>query len=349
MISIIIPAFNSEAFLDKCIASVLSQTVKELEIICINDCSTDNTLLRMKSWAEKDQRIMIIDNKSNLGISASRNNGIEAAHGEWLMFVDSDDWIDTRTCEFALEKASLLQADMIMWCYTREFKDISRPKLFFKEEKTWEKDIKDLQRRMFGPYRKELRQPDQLDSWGTIWGKLYKRDIVTAEPATRFVDTRIVGTAEDVIFNIDYLQKAKKAVYTPLPFYHYRKTISSYTNLHRDGLAEKWDKLYWEMRKRVLAYNLGHDVEEALQNRIAIGVLGLGLIAMRGKRKWSRKHKEVSQILHRDNQEKALQQLKVQYLKPHWKFFFWTAKHHLTNTFMLLLLAIEKIITKNRL
>ena len=347
MISIIIPAYNSELYISRCIESILAQTYEDLEIICINDCSTDDTLREMESWAEKDSRIVIINNKVNTGISFSRNAGIESAHGEWIMFVDSDDWMDPNTCELALAKAKQNQADLIMWCYIREYENDSIPKLFCKEERTWDKEIKKLQRRMFGPFQEELKYPDQLDSWGTIWGKLYRRDVILTQPKTLFVDTDIIGTAEDVIFNIDYLQKARKAVLLPKTLYHYRKTITSFTSQHRDNLAEKWEKLYEEMEKRIKTYLLGDDAEEALQNRIAIGVLGLGLVTMRGNGTWNNKRKELNSILLREKQEKALQLLQLKYLSPHWKLFYWTAKHHLTTINMLILSIIERIINKN--
>lgn len=91
-ISVIIPIYNSEKYLDYCIASVLVQTYKNLEIICVNDGSTDNSLNILKKYASNDDRIIII-NQENYGQSVARNTGLKFATGEWISFIDSDDWI----------------------------------------------------------------------------------------------------------------------------------------------------------------------------------------------------------------------------------------------------------------
>ena len=92
-VSIIVPVYNVEKYLKRCLDSITNQTLKELEIICINDGSTDNSLKILKQYAHKDKRISII-NKQNEGLSVARNTGMEAASGEYIGFVDSDDWID---------------------------------------------------------------------------------------------------------------------------------------------------------------------------------------------------------------------------------------------------------------
>ncbi|MDR2337585.1 MAG: glycosyltransferase [Deltaproteobacteria bacterium] len=92
-VSIIIPVYNTGLYLDKCLISIIRQTLKEIEIICVNDCSTDNSLEILKYYAELDTRIKIIDLPQNVGISAVRNSGLLAASGEYIGFVDSDDYI----------------------------------------------------------------------------------------------------------------------------------------------------------------------------------------------------------------------------------------------------------------
>ena len=92
-ISIIVPVYNVEKYLPECLESLIHQTLKDIEIICINDGSTDNSLSILKDYAKKDSRIRII-NKENWGISAARNSGINTAMGDFLSFIDSDDWID---------------------------------------------------------------------------------------------------------------------------------------------------------------------------------------------------------------------------------------------------------------
>lgn len=113
-ISVIIPVYNVENYLDKCLSSVINQTYKNLEIICINDCSTDNSLDILKLYAEEDKRIKIIDRKTNGGLSVARNSGLEVATGDYVYFIDSDDYIDNNYLEKMLEIAIENNVDVVL-------------------------------------------------------------------------------------------------------------------------------------------------------------------------------------------------------------------------------------------
>ncbi len=348
MISIVIPAYNSGKHLEACMDSVLSQSHADLQVICVDDGSHDNTHAILERYASQDQRITLITHSKNRGISASRNEALEVARGEWVMFVDSDDWLAPDNCEKALATAKQHQADTVIWCYTREFESQSLPKVFETREQVWEEEaVRRIRRRMIGPYQEELARPDLLDAWGTIWGKLYSRELIAGGTPTLFVDTNVVGTAEDVVFNIDYLGKARKVVYVPQPWYHYRKNMESYSNVHRADLVGKWDKLYDEMERRIKAQHLGNDFKEALQNRIALGVLGLSIIALRSKGTWREKYHALKAILGRERQHAALMQLPLTHFAPHWKIYYYAAKHQLTLPFMALQVVINNMIDKD--
>ena len=94
-VSVIIPVYNTEKYLEKCLNSVCNQTLKDIEIICIDDCSTDNSLNILKEYASKDERIKLIEFKENKGAAVARNIGIKEAQGEYIGFVDSDDYPET--------------------------------------------------------------------------------------------------------------------------------------------------------------------------------------------------------------------------------------------------------------
>ena len=98
-ISVIIPIYNKEKFLAKCIESVINQTLKDIEIICLNDCSTDNSLTILEKYSKIDDRIKIVNFEKNQGASYARNKGIDIANGEYLSFIDADDYIDTTFLE----------------------------------------------------------------------------------------------------------------------------------------------------------------------------------------------------------------------------------------------------------
>lgn len=111
-ISVIIPVYNVEKYLEKCLESVISQSYDNLEIICVNDGSTDSSLKILEKFAQRDARIIIIDNPSG-GVSAARNSGLDVATGDFISFIDSDDWIEPGTYEILSKH--LDRADVIVF------------------------------------------------------------------------------------------------------------------------------------------------------------------------------------------------------------------------------------------
>ncbi len=111
-VSIIIPVYNTEKYLRKCLDSVCNQTLKDIEIICVNDCSKDNSLEILEEYSVNDKRIKIIDFKENKGVSAARNKGIDEAKGEYIGFIDSDDFVDFDFYEKLYNKAIATNSDI---------------------------------------------------------------------------------------------------------------------------------------------------------------------------------------------------------------------------------------------
>lgn len=114
LVSIIIPVYNTEKFLERCIESVASQTYKDLEILIIDDKSTDSSLGVIRFWAEKDHRIRLVENVVNMGNGKSRNRAIEMATGQWIMFVDSDDYLESDAVEQLICCATESEADVVL-------------------------------------------------------------------------------------------------------------------------------------------------------------------------------------------------------------------------------------------
>jgi glycosyltransferase involved in cell wall biosynthesis len=117
LISIIIPVYKVEKYLEQCMNSVLQQTYRNIEIILIDDGSPDRSGLMCDEYAAKDSRVKVV-HKTNGGVSAARNKGLEEAAGDWILFVDSDDWIESDGCEVALKTAMENNSDIVMFDYT---------------------------------------------------------------------------------------------------------------------------------------------------------------------------------------------------------------------------------------
>ena len=344
MISIIVPVYNVEKYLPACIDSLINQTYRDIEIICVNDGSTDGSLAILEEYARKDNRIKIIS-RENKGISHSRNEALDIALGEWIMFVDSDDFIDIDTCEKAVKIANEQNADLVLWAYCREFRNESLPKIFIKEATVWEENIHLLRQRIIGPVKEELKQADTLDSIGTIWGKLYKSAHIQEGDKIRFADIKKIGSAEDVLFNISYTAKVKKAVYIPEALYHYRKG-DSYTTAYKADLSQKWEELYKEIEKQITDGKHAEIYREALNNRIALGIIGLGLNEMFAKRSFAAKRERIRTLINRDIYIRSIENLPLKYFPIHWKLFFFAVKQRYAWIATLMLATIKKIITR---
>ena len=213
-VSIVVPVYNVERYLRQCLDSLVNQTYQNVEIICVDDGSTDASSEILTEYALKNSRVRVIRQK-NSGLSAARNVGFSFATGEYVMYVDSDDWIDVRTCEKAVFKAEEHAADLVMWPYIREFPDHSAPKAIFSEEKNFHAaECRELQRRMIGLLGTELAHPENADALCTVWGKLYLRELI-AQNNIHFTDLQRIGTYEDGLFNLHYLTHVKNVTYIP--------------------------------------------------------------------------------------------------------------------------------------
>lgn len=133
-VSIIVPFFNTEKYIEKCLNSLVNQTLSDIEIICVNDGSTDNSMITVRRFALKDSRIKIIE-QQNLKQGAARNNGMKIATGEYIGFVDSDDWIDLDYYEKLYMAAKKYDADIALATNIRVGRRKSKKRLNITEEK----------------------------------------------------------------------------------------------------------------------------------------------------------------------------------------------------------------------
>ena len=336
LVSIVVPVYNTEKYIFECMNSLIQQSYSHIEIIAVDDGSTDNSLCLLKELSVKDSRLKVFS-QPNQGVSAARNLALSKATGTYVMFVDADDWIDPSTIEECLQ--AIKDADACFFAYVREFSNRSLPKLLFPQTQHFtEEACKQLQRRMIGPVGKELANPGMLDSLGTIWGKLYRREILNG---TSFIDLKIIGTAEDSLFNCNVFRKVQKAVYINKTFYHYRKfNIGAETKRYKPQLSQQWNKLF-DYMKTTATDEIG---QKALYNRIALSVIGLGLNEYLSPDTLKAKTTKIAEIINQPHYREAYKELDLTYFPIHWKVFFFAAKHNMKRVLMLLVLCIKKII-----
>lgn len=210
LITIIVPIYNVQKYVGICLESIISQTYSNIEIILINDGSTDDSYKICKKYAEKDKRIKLITGKNN-GVSRARNIGIENATGKYIIFIDSDDWIEKNMIEELYKAINENDADISICGYyiNTETEQYSNNKL----KKT---EVINNKTEMYnGIFCKDLYE-------GYLWNKLIKRELIN----TKFNEK--IHIQEDTLFLIDTIRNAKKLVYMPqYRLYHYRKRNNS--------------------------------------------------------------------------------------------------------------------------
>lgn len=215
LISIIVPVYNVEKYIDKCLYSLVNQTYKNIEIIIVDDGSPDDCPKICDEWAKKDDRIKVI-HKKNGGLSSARNVGIDNAQGEYLAFVDSDDWIDLNTFEVAYKMISSDGYDLATFALLPEFDTETKQCIS-------DYDINVCnQKELFNL----ILDTDYV--CGYVCNKLFKRNIVGD---LRFDESLL--SCEDIDFCARYATKCKRAVYTTAKLYHYRQRNDSMTGEYK--------------------------------------------------------------------------------------------------------------------
>lgn len=349
-VSIIVPVYNVQNYIERCLNSLVNQTFKDIEIITINDGSTDKSLELLNKYAKEDIRVSVID-LGDEGVSYCRNLGIEKANGKYIMFVDSDDWIDSNMVEVMYKKAEENNLDLVMCSYIREFKDRSKEKIFNlpKEIIYKENEVKnELLRKLVGPIKEELSNPELLDALGTVWGKLYRVDILK-ENKLKFVDLKEIGSAEDTLFNIFTFNYLKKVMFLNKPMYHYwRDNPKSVTSQYNPKLKEQRKVFFKYISDFIKENNFEQVFEEALNNRICTSILGLGLMECSKNNKINgiNKIKNIKNLINEEYIREAYMNLELKYFSIHWRIFYFFIKNKMSFCSYLMLSTIEFLRTK---
>jgi glycosyltransferase involved in cell wall biosynthesis len=213
VVSIIVPVYKVEQYLDRCVQSIVNQTYKNLEIILVDDGSPDNCPAMCDDWAAKDSRIRVI-HKENGGLSSARNAGLEMVTGAFLQFTDSDDWLEPEMIAYLIDLAERNEADVVRCGYFESY-ETDEPDHPVGESRCVQPDVADQ--------IIDLMNDGYLS--GVVWNKLYRRTVVgdvRYDPAD--------GCSEDILYNFRVLSKTQKVIYGDKPLYHYAVRLDSITN-----------------------------------------------------------------------------------------------------------------------
>ena len=323
-ISIIVPIYNVETYLRACVQSLIDQTYPNIEILLVDDGSTDNSGKICDELAEQDSRICVF-HKPNGRTASARNLGVSKASGEYLLFIDPDDWFDLQTVERLVAEIEKTKADVVRFNYVREYDGYSQNnENFLLKNQVYEgEEYNTLLRRNLGLIGNELRYIEHFNFFASVCFACYRKSIIV-ENNLQFYDLNELGSFEDGLFNLQYLLSAKRFSYLDKHLYHYRRNnAGSYTSRSKDDFLEKSLVLFERIKNTMAGKMSEADFEQAYFNRIAYCTLELNLNAMKNRKTGFReRYKEIQTILKSEPCKTACKRFSLRYLPLKWKAYY---------------------------
>lgn len=254
-VSVIIPVYNVEKYLRQCLDSVVGQTLQDIEIICVNDSSTDGSLAILEEYAAKDSRIQVVT-QPNGGAGAARNNGLRRAKGKYLSFLDSDDFFELNMLEEAYQFAEEDQADFVIYksdqYHTEEDKFV---------DVNWV--VRESEIPPYHPFNYRQLTMNVFKVYvGWAWDKLYRRDFVEKHQLT-FQEQR---TTNDMLFVFSALVLAKKMAVLPKVLAHQRRDAKDSLSKTRENSWQCFYHALSALKERLVKEGIYKELERDFIN-----------------------------------------------------------------------------------
>ena len=231
-ISVIVPVYKAEAYLHRCVDSLLAQTFTDFEILLVDDGSPDNSGEICDEYARKDSRVRVF-HKENGGVSSARNMGLDNARGEYVCFVDSDDWVEEAMFATLLKSfQSKMKMDILFWGFQYDNSQVQD----YKKRKALKEKLQYVYCDTAESILESVYWLEERDLFGWTWNKLFRREIIQSQKI-RFDET--ISLQEDHLFTLEYVRYVKSLMVLPYYPYHYRVL---------DGSLISKLKMYREMR-----------------------------------------------------------------------------------------------------
>lgn len=329
-ISVIVPIYNVEMYLRQCLDSIIKQTYNNLEILLINDGSTDKSLFICKEYEKIDNRIKVID-KENGGVSSARNVGIEKSTGEWICFIDPDDWVEKNMIEKLLINAKKYKADIIQGnCYyNKGDKQWKREAITPKVIKKINEEIELFQLGIICNIYAKKKNGISLGPIRGVWGKLYKKEIIKD---LKF--NQDLYMFEDGLFNLYAFDKAKTVVVFNFYMYHYRLNQNSACNKYKSTWTKQAEQIIIETKKfiEIKRDNKFNKVYNAIVCEMFTSSLTRSIFHKdNGKTKKEEKN-ILKSYINNSIYEKAFESIDFKYLNKKQKLIIFLAKYKAVNS-----------------
>ena len=268
-VSVIVPVYGVEPFLRKCLDSIASQSLSDIEVIVVDDGSPDGCPAIIDEYVKRDSRFKAI-HKANAGVSAARNDGFRQALGEYVFFCDSDDWMPANALEELYNAAASAGADIVIGDYIessdsgeRELRMFSNP--FTTASRT---SIDCIQRAIFNKGRANYACEDfeYARGLGAPWHHLIKRELISINGLE--FNCRVKGLFDDGIFMLEVFEHVKNVAYIQVPTYYYRVVSTSITHGYKADLLERYQRVYRELEDFIAQYNKSEEFKRAYYVRV---------------------------------------------------------------------------------
>lgn len=240
-ISIIVPVYKVELSLEKCIESLLKQTLDNIEIILVNDGSPDNCPKICEKYAKKYSNIKVI-HKNNSGLGYARNSGLSIAQGEFIGFVDSDDYVDFNMFEKLYNAAVEEEADAAYTGFYNVYNNRIISSNSFTDKNLIFYGKNEVQKFLMDLIASEIDYPEDSKYGATVWKGIFKRSIIEEFNLKFYSEKEYIS--EDGLFNIDFFTKVNKVVIIPGCYYYYLYNPNSLTAVYKEKRFEKNKELY---------------------------------------------------------------------------------------------------------
>lgn len=316
-ISVVLPIYNTKQFLKECMKSLLNQTFQDFEIIMVDDGSTDGTGELCDIYPSKDARIHVI-HKKNGGLSSARREGYKSANGKYIIFPDSDDYLEPSMLEKMVRRAEESKADLVICGFNRVTTTTKVP--FKLNLPTFLDNAADIEHYLIRSVVGGVKSEQFFDLPTYMWMRLYRTELIEE----KFFYSEREYYTEDTLFILEYLKKVETVSVVDEPLYNYRYNENSLTNVYR---SNKWEMLYkrqefydqyftekdYEMSIR-LSYSLFYSVFWSLQNEAL-------------HQPFSVYKKKFEERMSMDRVKILLKTMDTQYLGPKQKLYFRLLKY----------------------
>lgn len=304
-VSVVVPVYKVEKYLKKCIDSIINQTLQDIEVILIDDGSPDNCgsiCDEYKNSANVMGVLVKVIHKENEGVSAARNDGLKKASGEWIIFCDSDDYMEPNALQTLYEKGNEEQADVVFGDVNLVYEDgRTKTVAFYKNEFTTEDNdtISSLIKADFSRgYCFDPPKEGAAFGYGGPWNKLVKRNLLVDNGIV--FDTKLKGIFDDILYTAYLFANAKKVSYVHTVVYDYRQLTTSITKTYKENLPEINSAIFVAWNSFMQTYDMCQDYLQpyyAVVIRRLAGLFGLYFFNPQNVKPLEEQFEEIKEIL----------------------------------------------------